>query len=69
MPTFFVAADSVVPPTVRITDPLLHHLRQSLRLQPGEPLTVTDDSGRRYRTEVGEITARHLNQRTIKAKK
>jgi len=45
MPTFFVAADSVVPPTVRITGPLLHHLRQSLRLQPGETLTVTDDAG------------------------
>ena len=65
MPTFFVATDSVVPPTVRITGPLLHHLRQSLRVQPGEPLTVTDDSGRRYRTEVGEITARHLTARIL----
>ena len=65
MPTFFVAADSVVPPTVRITDPLLHHLRQSLRLQPGEPLTVTDDSGRRYRTQISEITARHLTAQIL----
>lgn len=65
MPTFFVAADSVVPPTVRITGPLLHHLRQSLRVQPGETLTVTDDGGRRYRTEVGEITAGHLTARIL----
>ena len=65
MPTFFVAADSVVPPTVRITGPLLHHLRQSLRVQPGETLTVTTDAGRRYRTEVGEITAGHLTARIL----
>jgi 16S rRNA (uracil1498-N3)-methyltransferase len=65
MPTFFVAADSVVPPTVRITDPLLHHLRQSLRLQPGETLTVTDGAGRRYRTEIDEITTRHLTARIL----
>jgi 16S rRNA (uracil1498-N3)-methyltransferase len=56
MPTFFVASEAIVPPTVRITGPLLQHLRASLRLQPGELLTVTDEHGRRYRAEIAEVS-------------
>src|SRR5262249_18262001 len=58
MSTFFVASEAIVPPTVRITGPLLHHLRESLRLQPGEILSVIDDRGTRYRTEITEVTSR-----------
>ena len=65
MPTFFVASEAIVPPTVRITGPLLHHLRQSLRLQPGEVLTVTDDRGIRYRTEIAEVTNQALIGRIL----
>jgi len=65
MPTFFVASEAVAPPTVRITGPLLHHLRESLRLYPGEALTVTDDRGIRYRTQILEVTARQLIGRII----
>jgi len=65
MPTFFVAAEAIVPPTVRITGPLLHHLRQSLRLQPGEILSVTDDRGNRYRTEIAGVTGRELVGRIL----
>jgi 16S rRNA (uracil1498-N3)-methyltransferase len=60
MPTFFVASEAVAPPTVRITGPLLHHLRESLRLHAGEALTITDDRGVRYRTQVLEVTAKQL---------
>jgi len=56
MPTFFVASEAIVPPTVRVTGPLLQHLRASLRLQPGELLTVTDEHGRRYRAEIAEVS-------------
>ena len=56
MPTFFVASEAIVPPTVRITGPLLRHLRASLRLQPGELLTVTDERGTRYRAEIAEVS-------------
>lgn len=56
MPTFFVASEAIVPPTVRITGALLRHLRESLRLQTGERITVTDDRGRRYRAEIAQIT-------------
>ena len=67
MPTFFVASEAIVPPTVRITGALLRHLRESLRLQPGERLTVTDDRGRRYRTEIAEITRTMLIGRILEA--
>ena len=65
MPTFFVASEAIVPPTVRITGPLLHHLRESLRLQPGETLSVTDDGGNRYRAEIAEVTSRELIGRIL----
>ena len=65
MPTFFVASDAIAPPTVRITGPLLHHLRQSLRLQPGEMLSVTDDRGIRYRAEIAEVTGQALIGRIV----
>jgi 16S rRNA (uracil1498-N3)-methyltransferase len=65
MPTFFVAAEAIVPPTVRISGPLLHHLRESLRLQPGEILSITDDRGKRYRAEIAEVTGRELVGRIL----
>lgn len=65
MPTFFVPSEAVARPTIRITGHLLHHLRESLRLHPGEALTVTDDQGMRYRTEVVEVTAQQLVSRIL----
>jgi 16S rRNA (uracil1498-N3)-methyltransferase len=65
MPTFFVGSEAIVPPTIRITGPLLRHLRQSLRLQTGEQLTVTDDRGTRYRAEISEITSGALIGRIL----
>lgn len=65
MPTFFVAPEAVTPPTVRITGPLLHHLRESLRLHRGESLTLTDHQGIRYRVEVAEITPHAIDARIV----
>jgi 16S rRNA (uracil1498-N3)-methyltransferase len=65
MPTFFVASEAIAPPAVRITGPLLHHLRESLRLQPGEILSVIDDQGTRYRTEITEVTSRAVIGRIL----
>ena len=65
MPTFFVASEAIAPPAVRITGPLLHHLRESLRLQPGEILSVIDDRGVRYRTEIIEVSSRALIGRIL----
>lgn len=63
MPTFFIDPEFVSPPTIRITDPLLRHLRDSLRLATGDELTVTDRAGVRYRTEIVQITAKALEAR------
>ncbi len=65
MPTFFVGSEAVAPPTVRISGPLLRHLKDSLRLQPGDSLTVTDERRRRYRTTVVTVTDRLLESRIL----
>ncbi|HKT33288.1 MAG TPA: 16S rRNA (uracil(1498)-N(3))-methyltransferase [Nitrospira sp.] len=65
MPTFFVASEAIAAPTVRITGPLLRHLRESLRLQLGETISITDDRGHRYRTEIAEVTGRELVGRIL----
>ncbi len=65
MPTFFIPAPSIIPPTIRITEPLLRHLRDSLRLQPGEPLTLTDYEGMRYRTEIVQVTPKAIEARIL----
>jgi len=60
MPTFFVSSDAVTPPIIRISGPLLRHLRDSLRLHPGESLIVTDEQGRRYRAEITTVTEKAI---------
>lgn len=65
MPTFFVASDAVAPPTIRITGSLLVHLKDSLRVQPGERLSFTDDRPVRYRAEVTDVTAQQLVARIL----
>lgn len=65
MPTFFVAPEAVTPPTIRVSGPLLHHLRESLRLHRGELLALTDHQGIRYRVEVTEITSHAIHTRVV----
>ncbi|HEY5626895.1 MAG TPA: 16S rRNA (uracil(1498)-N(3))-methyltransferase [Nitrospira sp.] len=65
MPVFFVPSSAIAPPTIRIAEPLLRHLKNSLRLQPGESLTVTDHAGTRYRATVTQITAKALDAQII----
>jgi len=65
MSTFFVDPDSITPPTIRITGDLLHHLRNSLRLHPGDSLTLNDACGSRYRVEVTHVTSQAIDSRII----
>lgn len=65
MSTFFVAPDSVTPPTIRMTGDLLHHLRDSLRLHSGTTLTLNDGCGTRYRVEVTHVTSQAIDSRII----
>jgi 16S rRNA (uracil1498-N3)-methyltransferase len=65
MPTFFVGPDAITPPTIRITGDLLHHLRDSLRLHPGDSLTLNDACGTRYQVEVTGVTAQIIESRIV----
>lgn len=68
MSTFFVAPDAITPPTIRITGDLLHHLRDSLRLHPGDSLTLNDGCGTRYRVEVTHVSPQAIDNRIIDQK-
>jgi len=65
MSTFFVTPDAITPPTIRMTGDLLHHLRDSLRLHPGDSLTLNDGCGTRYRVEVTHVTPQAIDSRII----
>ena len=65
MSTFFVAPDAIAPPSIRITGDLLRHLRDSLRLHPGDFLTLNDGCGTRYRVEVTHVTSQAIDSRII----
>ena len=65
MSTFFVDPGTITPPTVRITGDLLHHLRDSLRLHPGDSLTLNNGCGTRFRVEVTHVTSQAIDSRII----
>lgn len=65
MSTFFVTPDAITPPTIRMAGDLLHHLRDSLRLHPGDSLTLNDGCGTRYRVEVTHVTSQAIDSRII----
>ena len=61
MSTFFVDPGAITPPTIRMTGDLLRHLRDSLRLHPGDSLILNDGCGSRYRVEVTQITSQAID--------
>jgi 16S rRNA (uracil1498-N3)-methyltransferase len=65
MPTFFVDPGAISPSTIHITGDLLRHLRDSLRLRPGDSLAINDGGGTRYRVEVTHVTSQAIDSRII----
>src|SRR5262245_11540388 len=65
MSIFFVDPGGITPPTIRITGELLHHLRNSLRLQPGATLALNDARGTRYRVEVTHVSSQAIESRIL----
>lgn len=65
MSTFFVDPGAITPPTIRLVGDLLRHLRDSLRLHPGDLLTLNDGCGTRYRVEVTHVTSQAIDSRII----
>jgi 16S rRNA (uracil1498-N3)-methyltransferase len=60
MPAFFIDSRDIQGESVKITGELLHHLRASLRIRPGEALTLTDERQRRYHAVVTDLAHEHL---------
>jgi 16S rRNA (uracil1498-N3)-methyltransferase len=65
MSTFFVDPSAITPSTIHITGDLLHHLRDSRRLRPGDSLAINDGGGTRYRVEVTHVTSQVIDSRII----
>jgi 16S rRNA (uracil1498-N3)-methyltransferase len=65
MPVFFVPPQCVTPPTISITDDLLIHLRDSLRIKIGEIVLFGDGANHRYRTEITTVTKHTLTGRIL----
>ncbi|MCA9499550.1 MAG: 16S rRNA (uracil(1498)-N(3))-methyltransferase [Nitrospira sp.] len=56
MPVFFIHSTQVEDERVTILGPLFSHLSKSLRMRPGDPLTLNDERNRRYHTTILQIT-------------
>jgi 16S rRNA (uracil1498-N3)-methyltransferase len=65
MSTFFVDPGAITPPSIHITGDLLHHLRDSLRVRPGDSVALNDGCGTRYRVEVTHVTSQAIDSRII----
>ena len=65
MPVFFIPSARVRDGIITITDPLLGHLRKSLRVAVGEELDVGDGEGRRYRIRLMTVTGREIQGRIL----
>lgn len=65
MSTFFVDPGAITSSAIHITGDLLHHLRDSLRLRPGDSLALNDGCGTRYRVEVTHVTSQAIESRII----
>ena len=65
MPVFFIPSARVRDGMITITDPLLGHLRKSLRVAAGEELYVGDGEGRRYRIRLMTVTGREIQGRIL----
>lgn len=53
---FFVTQDQIGPETITITGPDVNHMKNVLRMKPGERIRVSTRDGRGYFCEVTELT-------------
>ncbi|GKS58124.1 ribosomal RNA small subunit methyltransferase E [Nitrospira sp.] len=60
MPAFFIDPSNVQGEVITVSGALLHHLRASLRSQPGDTLYLTVPGVRRYRTTVTSVDRTRL---------
>lgn len=64
---FFISPTDITGETAQLTGPEAHHLRNVLRLSPGDPITFFDGTGARYQARIegilkDRVTATIINQ-------
>ena len=56
MPRFFVGTDQISDKNIVITGTDVNHIRNVLRMAPGEEVTVSDGQGMDYFCKIAELT-------------
>ena len=67
MPKFFVSDESINNNVVTITGENAHHISRSLRMAPGEEITVSDEKGMQYDCVLESFTDTCVYARIIKS--
>ena len=60
MPRFFVGTDQISDKNIVITGTDVNHIRNVLRMAPGEEVTVSDGQGMDYFCKIAELTKEEL---------
>ena len=66
MSVFFVPPQCVTPSTISITDDLLIHIKDSLRIAIGETLWFGDGHGTRYHAKITDVSKRAVTGHILK---
>lgn len=62
---FFVPASWLEKEKVTITGPLVHRLRNVLRLKPGERIILLDNSGWEHETEIAAVSSQRIRGHVV----
>lgn len=65
MPVFFLPPEAITPPSITVPPSLQAHLRDSLRLEPGEQIWICDGHSTRYLMELTRVTKHELAGRIL----
>ena len=65
MPVFFVSPECIRQQAIVVTDDVLVHLRDSLRITVGEALWLNNGQGVRYRVEITDVSKRAVAGRIL----
>ncbi len=65
MPRFFVRSTQIVQNTVTVTGEDARHISRSLRMAPGEEITVCDESGKVYKCLLSGFTENTVTARIV----
>ena len=66
MHRFFVPAAWLEKEEVTVTGPLVHRLRNVLRLQPGAHVTLLDNSGWEHEMEIAQVSTQRIEGRVVR---